>query len=499
MRLSTPNLQNAHHVLVVSEPTQPHINQLTGNGIRWAVPYRLTIDFSYGLLPKELFREHKGNPPQTLTEVYTALTNTLLQHHEQKTKEKMKTPVGMPNTECHDLLKKHWWAQFRILLVWLVHCTRGMITQSVRDEIQQRVDLITKRKNEVLINAAETQVTTDPAMFQVFMEILKEEPSLSTIVERMNVSTLTSSKMTCFESRSSTTLSQLQSVARLAYQGTQNDQLIFHDVQDSIESLEGATSVLDSSPKASYNFIHKTLQEFLTACSTLWSVNLNNCGLTYERMRMLFFVKDGKAFDHITNFNVSDKTITASTASLLGMMLKENNTLKKLNLQLCKLQPEGLEEVIKGMILKENNTLKKLDLHHCGLQPEGLEDVIKGVQVNSKLETLVLSYNTIDSTRASCLGMMLKENNTLKKLDFEECELQPEGLDKVIKGVQVNIMLETLDLLGYTIDDETASCLETQQVVVIVLRLVIVEEYQVRLKKTPESKHNMVPRLTTGY
>ena len=36
----------------------------------------------------ELFREHKGKPPQTLTEVYTALTNTLLQRHEQKTKEK---------------------------------------------------------------------------------------------------------------------------------------------------------------------------------------------------------------------------------------------------------------------------------------------------------------------------------------------------------------------------------------------------------------------------
>ena len=35
----------------------------------------------------ELFKEHKGNPPQTLTEVYTALTNTLLQRHEQKTKE----------------------------------------------------------------------------------------------------------------------------------------------------------------------------------------------------------------------------------------------------------------------------------------------------------------------------------------------------------------------------------------------------------------------------
>ena len=44
----------------------------------------------------ELFKEHKGKPPQTLTEIYTALTNTLLQRHEQKTKEK--TPVGMPHT-----------------------------------------------------------------------------------------------------------------------------------------------------------------------------------------------------------------------------------------------------------------------------------------------------------------------------------------------------------------------------------------------------------------
>ena len=44
----------------------------------------------------ELFREHKGKPPETLTEVYTALTNTLLQRHEQKIKED--TPVGMTLT-----------------------------------------------------------------------------------------------------------------------------------------------------------------------------------------------------------------------------------------------------------------------------------------------------------------------------------------------------------------------------------------------------------------
>ena len=55
--------------------------------------------------------------------------------------------------------------------------------------------------------------------------------------------------------------------------------------------------------------------------------------------------------------------------------------------------------------------------------------------------------------------MMLKENNTLKKLNLDCCKLQPEGLKEVIKGVQVNTMLETVDLRGFTIDNETASCL----------------------------------------
>ena len=57
-----------------------------------------------------------------------------------------------------------------------------------------------------------------------------------------------------------------------------------------------------------------------------------------------------------------------------------------------------------GMMLKENNTLKELNLERCELQPEGLEEVIKGVQVNTKLGTLNLSLNTIDNKRASCLG-----------------------------------------------------------------------------------------------
>ena len=96
-------------------------------------------------------------------------------------------------TVGHDLLKKHYsdlvgTIQDPAGLACSLY-SRGIITRSVRDEIQQqRGDLITKRKNEVLINAVEAQVTMDPSMFQAFMGVLKEEPSLFTIVERMSVS-----------------------------------------------------------------------------------------------------------------------------------------------------------------------------------------------------------------------------------------------------------------------------------------------------------------------
>ena len=47
-------------------------------------------------------------------------------------------------------------------------------------------------------------------------------------------------------------------------------------------------------------------------------MNLLECDLTDECKRMLFLVEDGKAFDHITSFHLSDSPITASVASLLG-------------------------------------------------------------------------------------------------------------------------------------------------------------------------------------
>ena len=62
--------------------------------------------------------------------------------------------------------------------------SRGVISRHVRDEIQER-DLTTQRRNEVLINAVEAQVTLCPSVYQVFMEVLEGEPYLYTIAGKM--------------------------------------------------------------------------------------------------------------------------------------------------------------------------------------------------------------------------------------------------------------------------------------------------------------------------
>ena len=56
------------------------------------------------------------------------------------------------------------------------------------------------------------------------------------------------------------------------------------------------------------------------------------------------------------------------------------------------------------MMLKENNTLKELDLFKSGLQPDRWEEVINVVQINTKLEILYLSWKIIDNKSATCLG-----------------------------------------------------------------------------------------------
>ena len=63
--------------------------------------------------------------------------------------------------------------------------SRGVISRHMRDEVQQR-DMTMRRKNEVLVNAVDAQVTTDPSVYQVFLEVLGEEPYLSTIVRNIS-------------------------------------------------------------------------------------------------------------------------------------------------------------------------------------------------------------------------------------------------------------------------------------------------------------------------
>ena len=93
---------------------------------------------------------------------------------------------------------------------------------------------------------------------------------------------------------------------------TQNPSFIQRLMGNKEQSFDGSDSML-MNPFDLY-----ALGYCIANSSTQWSVNLGNCYLIDECMKMMFLVEEGKAFHHITSMRLSDNPISTHTASLLG-------------------------------------------------------------------------------------------------------------------------------------------------------------------------------------
>ena len=63
--------------------------------------------------------------------------------------------------------------------------SKSIISQGVRDEIQEPCGLTKRRKCETLINAVETSISTNPQAFHVFIGVLESMPYISALAATM--------------------------------------------------------------------------------------------------------------------------------------------------------------------------------------------------------------------------------------------------------------------------------------------------------------------------
>ena len=185
--------------------------------------------------------------------------------------------------------------------------------------------------------------------------------------------------------------------------------------------------------------------------------------------------------------NIIDDGVIIDGVLTVSDFLKENNTLKVLNMSHNKISIEGAKKITK--IIQSNTTLQKLDISYCNIPDDGV--VSRSFKMNKSLQLKISLKNdqvTINTAVSHCglfrleignveveivlnllynseikelnishsdltenVGIMLicefiKKHNTLQKLNMSHNKITIEGAVKVAKVIKIIVTLQSLDI-----------------------------------------------------
>lgn len=122
-----------------------------------------------------------------------------------------------------------------------------------------------------------------------------------------------------------------------------------------------------------------------------------------------------------------------------------------------------------GKVFSHDVGFSELLLTDCMLNEEGVKQILSGLHTNTSLESLDLRGNNLSQTSAKSLGLLLRENHTLKALSLEWNNLGvwEDSFRLLCEGLAVNTGLETLDLrnnqLNYVAAQHLASAVHSNK------------------------------------
>jgi hypothetical protein len=145
----------------------------------------------------------------------------------------------------------------------------------------------------------------------------------------------------------------------------------------------------------------------------------------------------------LSNITCNQVYLNEITESLKG---HRNCIIECLILQQCSLNDESLK--LLSSALKDNSSLKELDLSHNQIQIDGIIKLTKSLMENSYLSTLNISNNQIGDFGTQNFATMLIHNTTLESLSMNSCGLGMETPKALARALLVNNSLRHLELKG---------------------------------------------------
>ena len=142
-------------------------------------------------------------------------------------------------------------------------------------------------------------------------------------------------------------------------------------------------------------------------------------------------------------------------AITLAEAIQVNTTLQKINISSNSISDDGVAAISNS--IKFNTSLQELNISRNMITSEGTKYIAEAIQVNTTLERLDLSCNAVSDDGATAFSNSLKYNNSLQELNISRNKITSEGTKYIAEAIQVNTTLERHDLSCNAVSDDGAT------------------------------------------
>ena len=151
-----------------------------------------------------------------------------------------------------------------------------------------------------------------------------------------------------------------------------------------------------------------------------------------------------------------------------------NSTVQKLNMSYNSISDDGAAAISDS--LKINVSLQELDLAGNNIITEGAIKIAEAIQVTKTLQKLNLYNNNISDDGAAAISDSLKINVSLQELNLADNKITTEGAKKIAEAIQVTKTLQKLNLYNNSISDDGAAAISDSLKINVSLQELDLEE-----------------------
>ena len=224
------------------------------------------------------------------------------------------------------------------------------------------------------------------------------------------------------------------------------------------------------------------ISSYLKNYAILKELNLKSTHITDSQIEMIMQALSLNTA--LQKLVISQNSIYDIGVAAISSCLQCNKTLKVLDISKCCISSVGLVEIAKALkinatlqkldissntaitddclvmfstCIRDNNTLKKVNLSNLHISSEGIQQI--SIQIGAKLKQLNISHHEFSNEAITAICSSLKCAITLKKLCVSNCHIANIGIERIIDAFNVNSVLKKLDISSNNLSDEGAKAL----------------------------------------